>query len=114
MEEINDMQRQFCDSKGIPFDGFRGSLKTGVALSTLGQVPWNGLRHPARGETSGWYIWCGEAFSEAPDFFASLHTSHIYEKYPELTKVMGMAPGYRFLLAHGYLDVWYDPSLLLP
>jgi hypothetical protein len=75
-------------------------------------VPLNGLRHPAVGESNGWYIWCGEDFSEAPGFFAPLHAKHVYEDHPELTKLLGLPPGYRFLLAGDYLDIWYDSSLL--
>jgi hypothetical protein len=64
------------------------------------------------GATSGWYIWCGEQFSEAPDFFSPLHTRHIYEDIPEIVSLLGLPPGFRFLLAGEYLDVWYDATLL--
>jgi hypothetical protein len=72
----------------------------------------NGLRHPQENGTTGWYIWFGDKFSEAADFFEPVHTYHIYEDYPEVVKLLGLPPGYRFLLADDYLDVWYDPSLL--
>jgi hypothetical protein len=75
-------------------------------------IPINGLRHPVVGETSGWYIWCGRIFSDAPDFFAPLHTFHLYEDYPEIAHLLGLPPGYRFLLAGDSLDVWFDASLL--
>ena len=71
-----------------------------------------GLRHPPQDETSGWYIWCGQELSDAADFFDPLHTRHLYEEYPDLVKLLGLPPGYRFILASDYLDVWYDASLL--
>jgi len=72
----------------------------------------NGLRHPAQGDTSGWYLWCGEEFSTSTEFFQPLHASHVYEEFPDLGKLLGLPPGYRFLIAGDYVDVWYDPSLL--
>ena len=86
--------------------------KTGFALSTKGLLPINGLRHPPQNGTTGWYIWCGEKYSEAGDFFAPLLTSHIYEENPEIGRLLGLPPGYRFLLAGDYLDVWFDEKLL--
>ena len=84
----------------------------GFALSTKGKPPINGLRHPPHGDTNGWYVWCGEEFSQQRDFFQPLHARHVYEDLPEVTKLLGLPAGYRFLLAGNYLDVWYDPSLL--
>lgn len=86
---------------------------TGFALSTRNQIPLNGLRNIPVGQMSGWYLWCGENFSEAPDFFSPLHTSHLYEDYPEIIDLLGLPPGYRFLLAPDYLDVWFDENLLV-
>lgn len=110
--KIETLQKAFCAERGTEFVRASPDLKSGFALSTRGQTPINGLRHPLEGGTTGWYIWCGEQFSDASDFFASLHTSHIYEDYPELIKLLGLPPGYRFLLAGDYLDVWYDAALL--
>ncbi|OLT22119.1 hypothetical protein BJF81_13360 [Ornithinimicrobium sp. CNJ-824] len=31
---------------------------------------------------------------------------------PEPSEMLGVAPGWRFLIAPGYEDVWCDPSLL--
>jgi hypothetical protein len=86
--------------------------KAGFAASTKGLIPMNGLRHPVKGETNGWYIWCGETLSESPDFFVPIHTYHLYQEYPEFAALLALPPGYRFLLAGDHLDVWYDGSLL--
>jgi hypothetical protein len=72
----------------------------------------NGLRHPVVGDPTGWYIWCGEELSKTPNFFGPVHTKHLYESHAHPTKLLGLPPGYRFLLAGEYLDVWFDASLL--
>jgi hypothetical protein len=109
---IREEQEALCKHYGAKFTAAPGESKSGFALSTKGLFPINGLRHSPVGDTSGWYIWCGEQFSDRPEFFASLHTIHLYEEYPAIAKFLGLPPGYRFLLAGEYLDVWYDESLL--
>jgi hypothetical protein len=74
--------------------------------------PINGLRHPQEGDTTGWYIWAGEDFSTDDDFFVPLHVKHLEEWCPAVIKYLGLAPGWRFLLANDYEDVWQDLSLL--
>jgi|SRR5579872_219728 len=110
--KIEARQKAVCAEHKTEHVPANPELKSGFALSTKGLKPINGLRHPVANGTTGWYIWCGEHFSEAIDFFAPVHTSHIYEDYPELVRLLGLPPGYRFLLADDYLDVWYDASLL--
>jgi hypothetical protein len=107
-----DAQRAVCQQYSAEFVPPLQDSKTGFAISTEGLIPVNGLRHPVTRDTSGWYIWCGEAFSESPDFFAPIHTDHLYLEYPEFARLLGLPPGYRFLLAGDHLDVWYDASLL--
>jgi hypothetical protein len=111
-ERIEQAQRAICQKYGVAFVPASGDDKTGFALSTKGLIPINGLRHPTGDGTSGWFIWCGEAFSEASDFFASIHTRHIYERDPEIGRLLGLPPGYRFLLAGEFLNIWYDETLL--
>ena len=40
-------------------------------------------------------------------FFAPLHASHFYEEYPEIARLLGLPPGYRFLFTTDCLDVWF-------
>jgi hypothetical protein len=110
--KIQEDQRAFCREHLANYVASPGSSKLGFALSTKGQLPLNGLRHPPQADTNGWYLWCGEEFSNAPDFFQPLHTQHVYEEFPHLIALMGLEPGYRFLLSGDHLDVWFDPSLL--
>ena len=107
-----ELQQSFCRAHSAEFVPAPGESKLGYALSTEGSMPINGLRHPVMGETNGWYIWNGERFSTADDFFVPMHTGHVCGKYPEIVKLLGLPPEYRFLLAGDYLDVWFDSSLL--
>ena len=86
--------------------------KVGIALNTLHKEPLNALRHPAKVDTCGWYIWGGEELSKANDFFQPLHVAHLTEKCPEIVPYLGLAPGWRVLLVGDYVDVWYDEALL--
>jgi hypothetical protein len=76
-------------------------------------MPLNGLRHFPQGDTTGWYIWAGENFSEESDFFVPLHVKHLEDWCPEIIKYLGLPPGHRFLITNeGYEDVWEDKTLL--
>ncbi len=87
--------------------------KLGIAISTIGRVPINGLRHPPENGTNGWYIWCGEELIDEDDFFSPLHVEHIDEYLPIVEKYLALPPGYRFLLdENGYEDLWFDANLL--
>jgi hypothetical protein len=74
--------------------------------------PLNGLRHPPEQGTNGWYLWRGVTLSQADDFFQPLHTEHLADWSPEVLPYLALPPGWRFLLAPGCEDVWYDASLL--
>jgi hypothetical protein len=110
--QIEEIQKALCAQQAAEYIPARLDSKLGFAMATKGLLPINGLRHVPEGETCGWYIWCGDSYSEADDFFNPLHTWHVYQDHPEITRLLGLAPGYRFLLAGDYLDIWYDASLL--
>ena len=110
--DLADSKRRICAEDGCQFVAARGQDNTGVALSTVDMKPINGLRHPAASGTTGWYIWCGATLSDAPDFFHPLCVDHLVERLPIVAKLLGLPPGYRFLIADGYEDVWFDESLL--
>ena len=73
--------------------------------------PLHGLRHPAQGGTSGWYLWTG-ALSQDPAFFKPVHVEHLFARCPAVLPYLGLPPGWRFLIAPGHEDVWFDASLL--
>ena len=89
------------------------NFKVGISRNIKeGAIPINGLRHPPEGDTTGWYIWGGEEYSDSPDFFVPLHVKHLHEWSPLIIKYLGLPPGWRFLVTQDYEDVWYDESLL--
>ena len=82
-----------------------------VGFGGVGDGPVHGLRHPPTPDTTGWYIWHGE-LTGAPDFFQPLHVAHLDELVPHVARYLALPPGWRFLIAQNYEDVWYDADLL--
>lgn len=74
----------------------------------------NGLRHPPANGTCGWYIWAGEELSKSADFFQPLHVEHLAERCPLALTFLALPPGWRFLIAPGQEEVWFDATLLQP
>jgi len=112
-DELTREQQEFCKQYGVDFVAALPHLKVGIARNVRdGVLPINGLRHPPSGDTTGWYIWAGEELSQDPDFFVALHAKHLVEWCPDVLRFLGLPPGWRFLIAGEYRDVWEDPSLL--
>lgn len=107
-------QKEICKKYSQDFFAAAEELRIGISDNIKsGMMPINGLRHFPEANTTGWYIWAGE-FSDAPDFFKTMHLFHLKEYYPELLKYLGLPPGNRFLLDDkGYEDVWFDDGLLV-
>lgn len=112
MSTIEKIQKETCLRIGSTFVVSEQDFKVGIALDSLINEPLNALRHNPEGDTCGWYIWGSEYLSQDPDFFKPLHVSHIKEYCPEIEKYLGLAPGWRVLLAGEYEDVWFDNDLL--
>jgi hypothetical protein len=111
---VEALQRETCRRFDAEFLPAAGHEKLGIAEDVRGgKLPINGLRHRPVGDTSGWYVWAGEDEpSNAPDFFVPLHIEHLDEWCPKIRKYLGLAPGWRFLIADDYEDVWFDSKLL--
>ena len=110
---ISAEQRKICEKYGAtPLDA-PPHLKAGVAANVVSDVvPLNGLRHPPDGDTTGWYLWAGEELLSDPHFFRPVHIEHLSQMQPGVLKYLALPPGWRFLIAGDYEDVWYDESLL--
>ncbi len=107
-------QISICKRFGAEYCSCADDLKVGVSRNILdGRWSWpvHGLRHQPLGKTTGWYIWSGE-LSAAPDFFQTLHVAHLPKYCKEALGYLGLPPGYRFLIAPEYEDVWFDEKLL--
>lgn len=112
MEKYIKEQRSICDKYKAEYVESPNDLKLGIAQNVKdGIAPINGLRMPIENGTTGWYIWAGEEMGTEEDFFLPLHVQHIDEWAPEIKKYLGLPPGWRFLIAGDYEDVWYDPNL---
>lgn len=105
-------QQVICAKFGTEFSPCGDSDKLGLAIETIGKLPINGLRQEAENGTCGWYIWCGEEWSDEPDFFKPLHVSHIKDYIPQIEKYLALPEGFRFLVAGDYEDVWQDKGLI--
>ncbi|WP_018883048.1 immunity protein Imm33 domain-containing protein [Paenibacillus massiliensis] len=105
-------QLSICRKYGAEYMESEAHLKVGIAWNVKeGLEPIHGLRLLPEGDTTGWYIWADE-YSDADDFFAPLHVVHIDEWDPKIRKYLGLAPGWRFVIAEDYEDVWFDEQLL--
>ncbi len=107
-------QLALCTKYGASHCVIDFGLKLGISKEAIeGILPLNGVRYPAEGDTSGWYIWGGEETSKDEDFFLPLHISHLHEIAPNIIKYLSLPPGWRFLVVPGeYEDVWQDGTLL--
>lgn len=112
MDRNRTAQLAICQRFGTAFVDAPPDTTVGIALQTLDKLPLNGLRHPPEGGTCGWYIWGGKEFSQSVTFFQAVHVAHLEERCPDAVPYLGLPPGWRFLLAPGYEDVWYDAALL--
>ena len=106
-------QHQICSRYTADYVPPEDGSKVGIALNVReGLLPLNGLRHPPSDDTNGWYIWGGEVLSNDDDFFKPLHIEHILDWCPQVVKFLALPPGWRFLIAGDYEDVWFDETLL--
>jgi len=105
-------QQSVCSRYGSEFVPSDADSKVGIALASLSKAPLNALRLPPQGNTCGWYIWGGEVLSQDPEFFQPLHVHHLAEYCPSILPYLGLAPGWRVLIAPGQVEVWHDPELL--
>jgi hypothetical protein len=106
-------QIETCAKYGANYVPAPSHLKAGVARNVKdGLLPINGLRLQPEEGTTGWFIWAGGEMSQDPDFFVPLHVSHLDEWSARVMRFLGLPPGWRFLVANDYEDVWEDKSLL--
>lgn len=106
-------QKEVCQKYNAKHVNSFPEEKLGIASNVReGLLPINGLRVKSENGTCGWYIWAGEEFSTDNDFFKPLHVKHINEWNENIEKFLGLPPGWRFLFAGDYEDVWFDETLL--
>jgi hypothetical protein len=113
MPSLSNEQREVCLKFGTSYLLCDEWLKIGISRTfDPARFPINGLRHPPQGDTKGWYIWSGEEFSTDANVFVPLHAFHLNDRCPGIVKYFGLGTDWRFLVAPGHEDVWFDESLL--
>jgi hypothetical protein len=118
-EKWRAQQTKVCARFGVTRLAPAPDLNTGVSEHFLNGMfhkaptwPLHGSRYLPTSTTTGWYIWAAE-LSDSPDFFQAVHTIHLETWSADAVPYLGLPPGWRFLLAPDYEDVWYDESLLV-
>jgi hypothetical protein len=111
---ISPEQAAVCRRYGAGPDLPAPDQKLGISFATISLRPLHGLRHAPEGTTCGWYIWGGQHLEQDPDFFEPIHVAHLSECCPDALQFLALPPGWRFLVADGYEDVWQDLALLAP
>lgn len=111
---IAKLQTEICQKYGVDFFPSPDHFRVGIAKNVRsGLQPINGLRRPVENSVCGWYIWAGEEWSDADDFFEPLCVRHLSDWCPQVIKYLALPPGYRFLIDDkGHEDVWFDGKLL--
>lgn len=105
-------QLAICAKYNVTPVGVSPDEKLGIARNIKsGLLPLNGVRHLPEHGTCGWYLWAGGEMSNDPDFFEPLHVSHLEEKCEAAMPFLLLPPGWRFLVAGEYCDVWFDPNV---
>ena len=113
--DIREAQEAVCRRYGATFTPTDETYKLGMSVSAMQcEAPLNGLRHPPESGTSGWFVWGRETLSNHPDFFKSIHVYHAQELCCAVLPYLGLPPRWRFLIADGHEDVWFDEALLKP
>lgn len=107
-----ETQEEVCSRFRVVAEPPDQGATLGIALATIGEFPINGLRVRVDG-MCGWFIWGGGEASTDHDFYQPLHVAHIAEYLPSVEPYLSLPPGYRFQIADGHEDVWFDPALLV-
>lgn len=108
-QTVEEIQQRLCMTYGAAFEPPAPGSRVGLALQTMGRIPIHGVRLAPGGGACGWYLYAGEEWSDAPDFYQPLCVEHLEQYCKEALPFLGLPPGWRFLTdGQGYVDVWYE------
>jgi hypothetical protein len=112
-ETLADAQRLVCARFGCDPSLVGPQDMLGASASMSGtDLPVYGMRYLPASGTCGWYVWAGD-YSDDVHFYRPLHAGHVLEARPEIAGYLGLPPGWCFVIAPGYEDVWQDDKYLI-
>ncbi|MFN3149121.1 hypothetical protein [Bremerella sp.] len=108
-DSIEESQRRICtifDAQYTPV----GPGRIGIALQTLDQLPFRGVRVAPVGNMCGWWIHAGE-WSDDPHFYQPMCQEHIEETCQWILPFLKLPIGWQFYTdGKGNIDAWkQDP-----
>ncbi len=107
-------RKEICKKYGVNFYPSDVNSIIGISLDVLDpkKLPINGLRYHPEKNTNGWFVWrSAEPLSKDDDYFKPFHVKHLFEICPDVLTYLGLPPGWRFLLAPNYVDIWFDQNI---
>ncbi|MCC2670421.1 MAG: hypothetical protein K0Q72_2892 [Armatimonadetes bacterium] len=108
-EPLADQQRRICRTHGAEFVPPVPGSRVGIALQTMGQLPIHGVRLEPTETTCGWYLFAGEQWSDAADFYQPLCVEHLAHHAEPALPFLALPPGWHFMTdGQGFVDVWYE------
>ncbi len=112
VENISLIQKQKCQEYNSEVVAILEDEKVGIALETLHLQPIYGVRTSPVTGSSGWFFWGGE-YSDAENFFQSIHSKHLEAIFPVVIDFLCLSPRHKFIIDNqGYEDVWFDETLV--
>jgi hypothetical protein len=112
-ETLEDLQRRVCKAYGAEYTPPAPGSKVGIALQTMGRAPIHAVRHPPTATTCGWYIFAGDEWSDAPNFYQPLCVEHLAEYCKFALPFLALPPGWWFHTdGQGQYGASFDPKLL--
>ncbi len=107
------LQMQVCERLKVDFVGSPAENMIGLGEpfdAACGSV--HGLRRQINANETGWYIWTGDYVQEDVGFFYFVRVEEFSSLCPAAVPYLGLAPGWRFTIKPGKLDVRFDRTLV--
>lgn len=106
-ESVVELQQRICKTYCAEFDPPAPKSKVGLAIHTLDRVLIHGVRLPPTETTCGWFIFAGEEWSDAEDFYEPVCVEHMAELCQFALPSLALPTGWRFLTdGKGNFDAW--------
>ena len=110
---IDKQQRAVCKKYGVEWVEADPFFAVGLAKNiSATAMPLNGHRHPVKDDFTGWMIWSGEVDlpSQPVDYFERVHVHHLGDYCPAAIRFLGLPPGWSFMVAGDFEDVWEEAN----